>query len=235
MIPNINFLTYRGKSLRDFGAYISGYGTYDAAQRSIERVVVQGRSGTLTIDNGRYENIEVSYDSFIFRDFDKNAEALRNFMLLESGYGRLEDTYHPDEFRLARFVSGLSFELTPRLQEGSFTLVFDCMPQRFLKDGEKAVTFTANGSIFNHSLQTAKPLIRVWGNGSLGVGDATITITGTSGYTDIDCENMDAYADGQNRNGNISGTFPTLPHGESGITLGTGITRVQITPRWWIL
>lgn len=230
----INYLTYNGKSLRDFNAYINGAGTFDAPERSVEYVVIPGRNGTLTIDNQRYENITVTYDSFIFRDFHENVVALRNYLMQWPGYNRLEDTYNPEEYRLARYVSGLSVSPTAMLKEGSFTLAFDCMPQRFLKVGEIVTEFTSNGNIFNPTLQTAKPLLRVYGNGQLGIGDNTLTITGTTGYTDIDCESLDAYADGENRNSNISGTFPVLLPGTNGIAL-SGITKVQITPRWWIL
>ena len=90
----------------------------------------------------------------------------------------------------------------------------------------------------NHTLFEAKPLLRVYGTGQFGVGGSTITITSTYGYTDIDCDLMDAYRDGSNCNGNIrldSGSFPVLKPGVNGVSLGSGITRIDITPRWWIL
>ena len=231
----INYLTYDGKSLRDYGVYVNGTYTFSAPQRNITKVVIPGRNGTLTIDNKRFENIEVSYEAFIIREFAENIEGLRNYLSTTAGYRRLEETYHPDEFRMARFVSGLSVTATPLMREGNFTLKFDCMPQRFLKSGEIPVEFTAAGSIFNPTLQQAKPMLRVWGNGTVGIGSATLTIAGTTNYTDIDCESMDAYYGATNRNGNISGTFPVLEPGANGVALGGSITKVQITPRWWIL
>ena len=231
----INYLTYDGKSLRDYGVYVNGTYTFSAPQRNITKVVIPGRNGTLTIDNKRFENIEVTYEAFIIREFVENIEGLRNYLSTAAGYRRLEETYHPDEFRMARFVSGLSVTATPLMREGNFTLKFDCMPQRFLKSGEIPVEFTAAGSIFNPTLQQAKPLLRVWGNGTVGIGSATLTIADTTNYTDIDCESMDAYYGATNRNGNISGTFPVLEPGANGVALGGSITKVQITPRWWIL
>ena len=231
----INYLTYDGKSLRDYGVYVNGTYTFSAPQRNITKVVIPGRNGTLTIDNKRFENIEVTYEAFIIREFVENIEGLRNYLSTAAGYRRLEETYHPDEFRMARFVSGLSVTATPLMREGNFTLKFDCMPQRFLKSGEIPVEFTAAGSIFNPTLQQAKPLLRVWGNGTVGIGSDTLTIADTTNYTDIDCESMDAYYGATNRNGNISGTFPVLEPGANGVALGGSITKVQITPRWWIL
>ena len=232
----INYLTYDGKNLRDYGVYVNGTYTFSSPERSIERIVVPGRSGTLTIDNQRYENIEVSYAAFIVRDFADNIEGLRNYLGTAAGYRRLEETYHPDEYRMARFVSGIQVEATPLMREGNFTLVFDCKPQRYLKSGEQYINFTsATGSLFNPTMQTAKPFLRVWGNGTVGIGDDTLTITGATTYTDIDCESLDAYCGATNRNSGVSGTFPVLKPGVNGIAIDGGIGLLQITPRWWIL
>lgn len=231
----INYLTYDGKNLRDFGVYVNGTYTFSSPERSINRIVIPGRNGTLTIDNKRYENMQVSYESFIINNFQENIEALRNYLGSAAGYRRLEETYHPNEYRMARFVSGLEVEATPLLREGNFTMIFDCMPQRFLKEGEIPVEYTTNGSIFNKTMQPAKPLLRVWGNGTVGIGDATLTLAGTTNYTDIDCESMDAYYGATNRNDKISGTFPVINPGSNGVSLGGSVTKVQITPRWWIL
>ena len=84
----------------------------------------------------------------------------------------------------------------------------------------------------------ALPLIRVYGTGALAIGNVTITINSASGYTDIDCDLMDAFKGSTNCNGNItltSGEFFYLDPGENGISFGSGITKVIVKPRWWIL
>lgn len=234
----INYFTFDGVSSRDFGVFISGTDVFNAAPRSIETVAVPGRSGTLTIDNKRFENVEMVYPAFIYDTFRANVQGLRNFLLSSAGYRRLEDTYNPEQYMMARYVSGLSVESTERRKEGRFDLTFDRMPQRFLKSGETAQTFTADGSITNDTLYDARPLIRVYGTGSLGVGAETITITTNPGYIDIDSEMMDAFYGAVNCNSYItlsSGEFPVLAPGYNGINLGSSITRVDITPRWWVL
>lgn len=230
-----NWITYGGKDLREYGLYCDGKGTLDAPERVLEEIVIPGRNGTLTIDSGRYENAELSYDCFIIRNFRENIEGIRNFLLQGAAYRRLEDTYHPDEYRMARYTQGLQVEPTELMRQGSFTLTFNCMPQRFLKDGEIPKTYTGAGTIYNRTLQEAKPLLRVWGNGVLGIGDYSITLTGTTDWTDLDCETEDATYGAVNRNANVSGEYPRLKPGENGISLGTGITKLQIIPRWWII
>ena len=230
---------FNGKSSKDFGVYISGLNTFGAPERDVDIISISGRNGDLTIDNGRYKNIDVSYPAFIFDRFDNNIEGLRNFLLSQSGYKRLEDTYHPNEYRLARYKSGLTPKVIDELYAGEFDLTFDCYPQRYLKSGDQIITMTADGSLFNEYAQIAKPIIRAYGTGSFTVGDVTVTINSADDYTDIDCELQEAYKDDltTNCNANITlndGIFPSLISGENAITLD-GITQLDIKPKWWIL
>ena len=230
-----NWLTFDGVSTKDFGVYINGAQTYDAPARSREVISVPGRNGDLIIDNGRYENTEVTYHAFIYRDFEVNVEGLRNLLLSRTSYKRLEDTYHPQEFRLGIYNGNFSADVVEWLEAGEFDLTFNCKPQRFLKSGEEVVTFTSGGSLLNETMQTAKPLLRVYGTGTFSIGSATMTISSANVYTDIDCDLMDAFKGTTNCNGNISGTFAALAPGDNAVTLGSGITKIEITPRWWVL
>lgn len=229
-----NWLTFDGKSLKDYGVYISGNGTYNAPERDEEVISVPGKDGDIVIDNGRYMNTTVTYPAFIYNRFSVNVEALRNYLLSKRGYKRLEDTYHPEEFRMAKWEGGFETEARHFQGAGEFNLIFNCKPQRFLKSGEESKEFTSNTTIVNQTMQTAKPLLRVYGTGSFSIGSATMQITSADVYTDIDCEVMDAYKGATNCNGNISGTFPELMPGENGIALN-GVSKVIIWPRWWVL
>ena len=232
-------ITFGGRNLADFGVFISGEGTYGAPERSVTEEVVPGRNGTLVIDNGRFENLMVTYPAFIIEDFPQRIEGLRNYLSSIKGYARLEDSYHPDVFCLASFASGIDVKTSGRYnREGQFDLAFNRKPQRFLKSGEFNVTYTASGSIFNATRFTARPLIRITGNGKVTVGSVEITWSGSSSYVDVDCDVQDAYYMGSNMNNYIqlsTNDFPKLEPGATQITLGTGVTRVDITPRWWIL
>lgn len=231
-----HFLTIDGVSTEDFNIWISGGATFDSPKRDIETVKIPGRNGVVIFDNGRFENQTIKYPAFITRDFQKNIDDFTDFISSLRGYKRLEDTYHPSEFRMAFFGDGISCKTTAANLAGEFEIKFNCKPQQFLKDGEKAIVFTSNGSLRNPTYQIAKPLLRVYGTGTVGIGTETITISSADEYTDIDCESMDAYKGAVNCNGNVSVTgeeFPTLPAGLTGISLGGSVTRVEITPRWW--
>ena len=230
------FFTFAGVNSKDFGVYINGSQTFGAPERDVDLQSVPGRNGDLVLDNGRLKNIQHSYEAFIVRDIRANLAGLRDFLTSCVGYHRLEDTYHPDEFYLASYAAELSPDMAATLREGAFTLTFNRKPQRFLKDGELVRAFTAGGRIRNPTRQTAAPLIRVYGTGTLGVGNETVNILSNPGYIDLDCDSEDAHMGAVNCNGLIelpSDDFPRLPPGETGLVLGSGIARVEITPRWW--
>lgn len=235
----MNELTFNNVGSSTFSLYISGEGTFDGTARNVSVLEVPGRNGSLIIDNGYYNNIDVTYPAFIVSNFEANFGALRAFLLSHVGYFKLSDTYHTNEFRLARYVGNISPKLTQYNQQGEFDITFNCKPQRFLNSGETPVTLTADGSISNATRFNAKPLLRVYGYGDLGVGTETITIEQNSyPYIDIDCDIGDASYNSINCNSLITitgDTFPELVPGANGITLDANITQVDVTPRWWTL
>lgn len=242
-----NYLIFDGKNLADFGVWISGTGTANAPSRSVETIPVPGRNGTLTIDNGCFENATVQYPAFIRQDFARNMTGLRTFLGSSVGYQRLEDTYYPDEFRLARPIGEL--EATPSQHQvtGRFTLKFDCKPQRFLKIGEQPITVTSKtGHIIRNPGMESKPLLICHGTG--GYGSITISYgaqTSTSvsfvdinGTITLDCETMNAYSGTENKNSAVSlqyEGFPTLMPGDNSVSVFGAVTKVEIVPRWWVL
>lgn len=235
----INFLTYAGRSTNEFGIWISGEVTYDAPERNVQSQEVAGRNGSLLFDQGNFKNISVKYPAAIKADMPSRFRDFVNFAGSQIGYQRLEDTYHPYEYRMGRFISKLGVDTAGYMnRSGKFTLEFDCKPQRFLKSGEDPVTYTANGILYNRTEFDAKPLLRVYGSGAgtVGIGSETITISAINQYVDIDCEIMDAYKGSTNCNGNVSFTDDiVLKPGNNSIQKTGNITSIIITPRWWII
>ena len=232
----INSIFYDNKSLADYGLYISGHGTFNAPARKVSYVSVPGRNGNLTLDEGCYENTEVTYVSFIPEGMKLNTQGLRNFLMQKAGYRRLEDTYHPDEYRLGRYVQGLEVEPSEKHVAATFPLVFDCKPQRYLKDGEHAIEVSTGAVLHNPEDMIALPLIRVYGAGSFNINGYAGTVSSGAAYTDIDCETQEAYMGTTSRNSALSLTngFPKLTPGDNAITF-SGFSKVEITPRWWRL
>lgn len=240
-----NYLTFGGVDCRDYGVYISGSGVFDAPARAYDLQSIPGRDGALLGTEMRLENIEVTYPAFVYSNFFQNVRAWRSYLLSCRGYQRLTDTYYPDEYRLGLFVGPLDVGPTKRLDAGSFEMVFNCKPQRYLLSGETPITISSTSSITNPTLFPSKPLITVHGTGSVSFGGVTITVTEevySSLGTSIDCDRMDAYCvyNGSTLNLNryvqlSQNDYPELPAGTSQITVGNGISSVVIVPRWWQL
>ena len=233
----IHFFMFNGKSSRNFGLYISGSGTFNAPERVSESIEIPGRNGNLTISQNRFQNITVSYPAFIRTDFSRNAQGARAWLLQNEGYYRLEDTYHPDYYRMARFSGPIDFDMRFLNYSGETTLSFDCKPQRWRKNGENPVLYTQPAILMN-DLFPALPLIKVNGTGAgnLYVGKYTVQMNEIDEYVMLDSETQNAYKDTLNKNGTISADkFPVLESGENTISWDGGITSIEVTPRWWTI
>ena len=244
-----NSFTFDGINSLDSGVYITGQAVFNAPERVVDMIAVPGRNGAISIDQGRFENIEVTYPAGCFadskEDFAEKIADLRNEFASRYTYKRLTDTYNPDEFRLGLYKAGLGVSAVRYNSAGEFDIVFDCKPQRFLTSGETAQTVTQSGSMANPTLFDAKPLLAVTGSGILTLGTQTMTIiarASSSSVLYIDCESQEAWevsgAGKASRNDYIQNAgeeFPVLSAGSNTVELGTGITQVVITPRWWRL
>ena len=231
-----NYFTLAGVDSRSFGVYISGQGTFSAPRREYNMIPIPGRNGDLVGNEKRFENLELTYPAFICTNFDTNIRDFRNFLLSLVGYQTFSDSYHTDEFRKVLYEGEFEPEVERMNNAGQFEIVFNCKPQRYLNSGTNVTTLTQNGTISNPTRFDSQPLLRVYGAGQLGVNGDTITISSSDVYTDIDYELMDCFKGLTNKNKFVSFSsynFPVLKPGVNSISLGAGITKVEITPRWW--
>lgn len=238
-------LTFDGINSLNYGIYVTGEAVYNAPERAVEMVTIPGRNGALAIDQGYFENIEVSYPCGCFAetqaDFAEKVSAFRNAIGSRYSYKRLTDEYNADEYRLGLYKSGLEVSAVRYGTAGQFTITFDCKPQRFLTSGETELTVADGGTLTNPTAFESKPLIKVTGTGTLGIGEYILTITGTVTQTlYIDCETMEIYTlegtvpTGASSLVSINKTdFPVLKPGHNGVSVGTGLSALKITPRWW--
>ena len=173
-------LNFGGIDSRDYGVYITGEAVYNAPVRDVEMITVPGRNGAYALDRGRFENITVTYPAGMMEgtaaDFADNISDFRNALAALTGYQRLMDDYNPDEYRQAVYTGGLEVEAATGHNAGEFEIVFTCKPQRFLTAGEQAVTVTSGDELDNPTLFSSRPLLMVWGDGNIIIGEDTITV-----------------------------------------------------------
>ena len=168
-----NSLVFGGINSADYGIYISGEGVFNAPKRDVEMIAIPGRNGAFALDNGRFENIEVTYPAFTYETtlatFSQKLANFRNALAAKKGYQRLTDTFHTDEYRMAAFIDGLEIKPIKYNTASEFEITFDCKPQRFLTSGETKSSVANNGTISNPTLFPSKPLLEVKGYGALNM------------------------------------------------------------------
>lgn len=234
----LNYFMIDGVSSMDFGVVISDAAVFNAPARAFESVNVPGRNGAILFDEGYYENVTVSYEASLLNK-GVNLDGFRAWLMSFTSYHPIEDTYHSEEYRIGIPDGGFEATMNEQLAAGTFKVQFNCKPQRFLKSGELFTRYTGMATLFNPTHFDSKPLIRVYGSGELGIGEDTVTIKKNDlEYIDLDCDLCDATCGSTNANiyVTLSGDdYPSLKAGKTGIRLGTGITAVELAPRWWTL
>lgn len=256
-------LTIGGTNLTTaYRVYTTDAPIYDSPIPNVDSISIPGRNGNLLIDNGTYKNISVKYPCVIpaanigeLNTADCLA-GLRAFLLAKRGYVKIADTFNPLEYRTGRYVGGLEVDPTVNGDAATFTLTFDCKPQRFLVSGDTEITLTRQsgtsfGSITNPTMFHALPIVTVTGSGSGSVYIYTpnrsadyvsipIAISDLDGTIIIDCALQDAYYGTENMNDKIVLTnkkFFELASGTNyvAVTSTFDVSSVKIVPRWWTL
>ena len=107
----------------------------------------------MIIDEGVYNNIDLTYSAMIKDDFKQNIRGLRDYLLSVKGYARLEDTYSPETYYMACYSNAVQLSARGKNNRwAEFDITFSRKPQRFLKVGERTAEFTSSGIIYNPTL-----------------------------------------------------------------------------------
>ena len=184
-----NFFTLNGRSSADWGIVCSSDNGYDIPEKDITAIAVPGRNGELHIDNGRWQNIDVTYNNCVIEDdFGRKFRDFRSWCASQKGYVRLEDTFNPDEFRLANMSNGVAVDtLGTRYNSGKFDITFNCKPQRFLKSGEIPVEIPCSPAADPVSVRR---YWRLTNFSELMQGEIISELTGVFGYTQAEVNAM---------------------------------------------
>ena len=132
----MGFFVFDGKCSQDFGVNLSGSGTWKTPQRNVETAEVPGRNGALITYVGAWKNVTIEYPAWVARRFADKWDAFSEWWNAHTDkYYVLEDSYHPDYYRMARAVSPIEPNVGTLNGSGSFDLKLSCKPQKYLKDG----------------------------------------------------------------------------------------------------
>ena len=134
-------IIFNGKSSDDFGLVVEYFPESVHAARRGELTPIPGRNGVIVREDGSFDSYVQTYQIWFRktsenpRDTYANARAVADWLLNSRGFLRLEDSYEPDFFRLARYSGSLNVETVLR-NHGRATIQFDVQPQRYLKSGD---------------------------------------------------------------------------------------------------
>lgn len=233
-------IVWAGTSSNDVGMIVEHFPKVIVPRRKIEVQTVPGRNGDIIIDQNAFENYEQSYSVFLDTRYRGGLEQampkIVDWLLGNTGYQRLEDTYFPDVYRMA-YVSGAMDFVSIYNEYGEGTLTFNCQPEKYYKVGEKELTITQGQKLRNPSAFAAYPLIKINGNGSNGTltfDNKTVTISAVPTTIYINPKLHRAYNGTTNYNFKIIGDYEDLKLTQNTeITWAGGISGVKITPNWW--
>ena len=228
---------FGGVNSLDYGVLLDGSGTTTAPERDVMTVTIPGRSGDLLVDAGRWKNTTVSYPCTIAREFEGRFAAFKQALLAEGGYKRLEDTLHPDEYRLAYLAGPLEPETIPYNRAGTLrwiwlqtTAIFEV--RRGRADGGKRREAVQPYRLRGAAADTVDADRRR----KLNVGGVQMSVAGHTGPMWIDCDLQDAYYNNTNLNKYLTAPeFPVLGAGATQVSWSGGIDKCEVVPRWWRL
>lgn len=141
-------LMYGDINSRDYKAFITNAGIYKSPEKRYKEHTVPGRSGKVLEDTGMFENIEVEYPICVYEDSDNNLQAFLAAMLRKKGYQRIEDTFHPEYYRMGAFLDEYEpNRVTEDAEMSNGVIKFKCLPQKWLKSGEEPLYYCAHDAV----------------------------------------------------------------------------------------
>lgn len=228
----MNLFSFDNQRSSDFGLYVAEKDIWSAPAYDQQLVSVPGRNGDVIIDNGRYENIDVSYTCYC-GDLQTNIKNIK-LWLCRPGYFQLTDTYDPMYFRYAVFASKLKIdEMLSNV--GRFQLVFNCKPFKYNVLGLVKQTFTSGGTITNPESFSSLPYIKLTGSGAvtLYINSKAYSFTSIPTYLEINTGLMSCYKGSALHNDKIGfSEFPILEPGDNNISWTGNVSKLEIIPNW---
>lgn len=243
----------------DFGLLVAYRPSIPSPERDLEEISIPGRDGTLTIDNKRYNNIEIPIDFNYIGKEDEWAQkwrAAKKWLSARNALLFFDDDIH--HFYIVKYVR-LSENQRKTNRIGYFTATFVCSPYNYLisgkaekkqemkpvylctVDGKRILTTTGSNIlsqvqrvIVMNPYEICAPVYRIIGNGkyNLSVNGKRMEFYVENELV-IDTEREIAYS-GENRlNTSLAGYYSDLclMKGKNVIE-SSGEFDLYITPNW---
>ncbi|MCQ9371173.1 hypothetical protein NQ024_07925 [Corynebacterium sp. 35RC1] len=210
------------------GLRLTGPVAIPVAERATDTIEVAGRAGTLTRLSG-WHDTSITLPLAV----TGGLAAYHNTALALGQAATIHLSHQPGAFHKVKHasISPLRMDMS---SWGFFEAHLVCEPFSYLDSGLATHTLTTSGQITNPGLVDAAPIITIKGTGAL-----TLTINGTTyrvqspaGQITLDSARLVAHVAGRVQTDALAGEFPSLTPGVNQISLGSGISSVEITGNW---
>ena len=219
-------------SRTDLGLWITERPLMPITERIVQKIEVDGREGSLTIFKG-WKDSDTPLKAALL-----GADIRSRYRSVAAKIHNAKTMYRSDDSAVYYNVKTVEIgDLEMRLPRlGEFAVNFSCAPFKYLRN-VAPVTLTASGSLSNPGTVYSLPKIAVYGTGTrtLTINSKAIILNLLSPHLILDSELKECYFGNTAQNNLMTGDFPIFETGNNTITLGTGITRVEIEPRWRFL
>lgn len=204
-----------------------------AATRVVEDVVVVGREGSLTRKLGWADNtiiLELLIQPTRRYQVEETYQRLA-VACLEAK--RLELSGQPKRYRQVKHAS-----LTPLVRDGSWgraTLSVVCAPFAYHTDNPPhTLTNGASGIVRNPGLLPSRPTLSVHASGSalFTLNGTLYNLTNVAGRATIDSHTLTVSSGNQRQLPSLYGGFPKLMPGSNQVSLGAGVSRLEVVGNW---
>lgn len=199
-------------------------------QRAVEEVIryeVPRSDKTLSLHTGHFK----SYERTMIVTFRYERELTELYKWLR-GSGRLETSIDHGVFFNASIL-----EVTPPEHLGAWlfqieiTFLVDGLA--YMHVGEEPVEIEQETLFVNPGTWIAKPTVKLWGTGGIiTAGDYRMELKEINEYIEVDCDRMITTKDGIPQGEKVIGDFLKLPVGEFTVSLGEGLQKAELKPRW---
>lgn len=200
------------------------------ATRDVEDIEVTGRAGTLTRLLG-WKDTELSLQLAVRTTTGMDEYRKAALALMEAT--SIAFTGEPGVYRRVKRA-----EVQPLRRDmsgwGFFDADFVLEPFSYLSIGRTKTTLSTSGTITNPGLLVAEPVITITGTGTLAltVNGMVHLAKAPSGQVTLDSARLVAHVAGKVQTDALTGAFAVLKPGVNQISLGVGISRVDIVPNW---
>ena len=196
------------------------------AQKDINLIEVEGRSGFLTQDLGSYRGIVKTIECIV-----KDLSQVDYICEWLDGSGEVIFSNEPDKVYKAVINNQIELSMLVKTYH-SFLVQFQCQPYKYSLQNE-IITLQATGTIYNSGSTISKPIIKLFGTGSLTltINGNIVNLTNVVDYVTVDSNLEECFKDLVYKNQYMTGLFPILEKGNNVISF-TGATKIEITPNF---